>query len=139
MNNPKPQTGAKSWVNARHEWSVERAFSQLHKQVEEDVRVRTNLPGGTPTISMKIVQGYKFFTVVTDSAKFNGNTYEPSDWVQFKWDDTGITIKNKEVKVTLRATPVITGELECKLKLESGEELSCSEYSRRALDKLFFG
>jgi hypothetical protein len=123
-----------NWVKLRHECSPLEMFLKLKDGVREDIETREKLirdqDKGTVAFSMMPLNG-RGFTVLREGHLI-------SDWVEFTWDAAGISVRNKEDKVVQKATLTLTDDGECKLKLATGEELTCWQFRKRTLENLFF-
>lgn len=127
-----------NWVKLRHECSPLEIFIRLQHGAEEDVKTRNSLRGVKTLAEFRILSEDRYFTVIRDVKDEFGSVHRLALWVQFAWDKTGITVKTNGAKNVQKATLTLADDAECKLKLESGEELSCSQFRKRFLEDLFF-
>lgn len=135
-----------NWVKLRAECSAFQMFIRLRKGVEEDVKVRNEQLGEKSRIVFKVIADNGTFGVCRDiKGTLPSPTRRPvpalglSDWLDFSWDQSGIYVKDKDGKSISDSALTLTDELECKLKLKTGEELSEWQFRKRVLEDLFFG
>lgn len=134
-----------NWVKLRSECSAFQMFMRLRKGTEEDVKVRNEQLGESSKIIFKVVPDNGTFGVCREiKGLLPSPTRRPlpvlgiSDWIDFSWDQSGIHVKDKDGKSLADSTLTLTDELECKLKLKTGEELSEWQFRKRVLEDLFF-
>jgi predicted polyphosphate/ATP-dependent NAD kinase len=109
-------------------------FLQLKEGAKEDVETRQKLikeeDKGSVAFAVTLHNGQGF------SVRREG--HKISDWVTFRWDASGISVTDKNDKIVQKATLALTDDAECKLKLSTGEQLTCWQFRKRMLEDLFF-
>ncbi len=117
-------------MRLRHACSPLSLFIRLRDGAEGDVKARNELR----------MPDEKFvFTIASQDGSFSVSRQgDPPDRVDFSYDDLGITVARLGGETVLEAAPVLTDEGESKLKLITGEILSCPEFRKFVLEDLFF-
>lgn len=124
-----------NWVKLRHECSPFDMFTRLRHGAEQDINTLESLrKDKAPAAEFKIIAEHNFFTI---KRYITGKYADRNPWVQFSWDDSGITVKEDSGKVT-KAIVTLNDDGNCRLKLESGEELNCWQFRKHFLEDLFF-
>lgn len=119
-----------NWVKLRHLCSPLEMFLQLKEGAKEDVETREKLVKDQDkgTVAFRIMShNGKGFSVIREG-------HQISDWVEFTWEASGISVRNKDDKVVQKATLTLTDEGECKLRVSTGEELTCWQFRKRMLE-----
>lgn len=120
------------WVKLRSECSPLEMFLKLKEGTKEDAEARNSLNAPDSTVSFKIVLlNGKAFSVIRQGSEVYGV-------VSFYWDKSGIEVRDREDKATVKATLTLTDEAECKFKMPDGTELSLWQFRKRMLEDLFF-
>lgn len=136
MSKPIVKPSLESWVRLRHECSPFKMFVELQTGAEKDLESRKQLLKKADLVKFTTEGSDTYFTITREFTDDQGFVH--SMWVQFAWDKTGITAKVNGAKNLQKATLTLTDDAECKLKLESGEELSCLQFRKRFLEDIFF-
>ena len=132
------------WVKRRNDCSPFEMFIRLRKGAEEDVKARNSLLKDGASVRFKVVADNGTFGVSREAVGQPDATTGPapekriSDWIDFSWDESGITVKDQKGKTVQAATVTLTDDGECKLKLSDGTVLSCWQFRKRILEDLFF-
>jgi hypothetical protein len=119
------------WVKARSACSLAGIYEKLKMDLQEDVKTRQSLRGENDTYyGVKIVAKDKRTAVVVE-----GNGIYDS--VLFILTDDGIDIADKDGKVRFKATPTLSDDGECRLKV-GDQERELWHVRKMALEELFF-
>jgi|ERR1035441_230911 hypothetical protein len=121
------------WVKARSECSLAVIFERLKVQLQQDVETRQSLRGPGPfyEYGFKLVIEGRSVAVVLEGAR------ALHDSVLFRLTETAIEITDRNGQVTLSATPTVSDDGECRLKVD-GQERELWQVRKLALEPMFF-
>src|SRR5216683_3617796 len=102
------------WVSARSACSLVAIFEQLKMQLQEDVAKRQSLREEIAHYGFRIVGKDKRLAVVVEGSGIY-------DSVLFILTDSGIEVADKDGKLRFKATPTLSDDGECRLKVGDQE------------------
>ena len=120
-----------SWVKERHACSIIAVFKSLEVAAEKDVKARNDLKSEGDQF------GFKFQEQRNGSFFVERLANRGASYVVFNLKDSFISVCGPDGKEMFRATPTLTNDRECRLKV-NGEELEVWQIMRKALEALFF-
>ncbi len=118
------------WVSARSACSLVAIFEQLKMQLQEDVAKRQSLREEMAHYGFRIVGKDKRLAVVVEGSGIY-------DSVLFILTDSGIEVADKDGKLRFKATPTLSDDGECRLKV-GDQERELWHVRKMALEELFF-
>ena len=118
-----------SWVKAEFACSPFEVFKILRHQCEQDVLDRNTLHRQGDPASFKVTSVGDTFLVLREGREISSS-------VKFEWNAEGITVRDNDDVVLLRATPTVNERGECKLRVGE-EELTFWQFRKKALLDLF--
>jgi hypothetical protein len=118
------------WVSARSACSLVAIFEQLKMQLQEDVAKRQALREEMAHYGFRIVGKDRRWAVVVEGTGIY-------DSVLFILTDSGIEVTDKDGRLRFKATPTLSDDGECRLKV-GDQERELWHVRKMALEELFF-
>jgi hypothetical protein len=119
------------WVSARGNCSLAAVFESLKQDVQRDVNVRNQIDG-MEVERYKVVMRSDTVSVLREEMALL------HDAIAFVLTKNGIEVKDVKGQVTMTATPTLTDDGRCLLKV-GGKECEIWQFRKRALEELLFG
>jgi hypothetical protein len=120
------------WVEARFECSPIKVFERLREEVQRDGEMRKNVRQKDERLAIEFLSSGQLFGVVRE---YGTNRIMK---IIFTLDGDTISVRDYHEKTILEAQPTLSGEGECRLRID-GQEREFWQVRMMALENIFFG